>query len=178
MRVGNIVSRYSDGMFQRNIEENAFAKRIKSFIDIGVFPDYSLQHAIEMTPVDLCADAILQVGKHSSKACVFHIYNTNLLSLQLFVDTLAEMDIKLLPVSNSEMTNIITQLLEDDNRKEILSGIIHDLDKDKQLIYTSNIRLDSNFSEKYLNFIGFYWKSIDKNYIIRYINYFRKIKFL
>ena len=178
LRVGNIVSRYSDGMFQRNIEENSFAKRIKSFIDIGVFPEYSLQHAIEMTPVDLCANAILQVGKHSSKAHVFHIYNTKLLSLQLFVDTLAEMDIKLLPVSNSEMTNIITQLLEDDNRKEILSGIIHDLDKDKQLIYTSNIRLNSDFTENYLNFIGFHWKCIDKNYIIRYINYFRKIKFL
>lgn len=178
LRIGNISNRYSDGMFQRNVSENAFAMRIKSFIDIGIFPDYSLQHEIELTPVDLCADAILRIGNYSSKCTVFHIYNTNLLSISLFVDTLADLGIKLLPVSDEELTKIISELLEDENRKDILSGIIHDLDKNKKLIYTSNIKLNSTFTEKYLNSIGFYWKKIDKNYITKYINYFKKIKFL
>ncbi len=178
LRIGNISNRYSDGAFQRNVSENAFAMRIKSFIDIGVFPDYSLKHEIELTPVDLCADAILKIGNYSSKCNVFHIYNTKLLSISLFVEILAELGIKLLPVSDEEMTKIITELLEDENRKDMLNGIIHDLDKNKKLIYTSNISLDSSFTEKYLDFIGFNWKKIDKNYIIKYINYFKKIKFL
>ena len=76
------------------------------------------------------------------------------------------------------MVDIISGILEDNSRKEILSGIIHDLDKDKNLIYTSNIRLNAEFSNKYLNKIGFYWKGLNKDYIIKYINYFKKIGFI
>ena len=72
----------------------------------------------------------------------------------------------------------ITSWLGDDNKKSILSGIIHDLDKNKQLVYTSRIKLDCDFTEKYLSHIGFHWKDIDKNYLIKYINYFRKINFI
>ncbi len=178
VRIGNITNRYSDGMFQRNTEENAFAKRLQSFINMGVFPDYSLEHEIELTPVDLCANAILKIAEHSSPCNVFHVYNTHLLPIKLLVDTLNEEGYKLLPVSNGEMNNIINELLKDDNKKEILSGIIHDLDKDKNLIYTSRIALNCDFTGKYLKNIGFSWKNIDKNYLIKYINYFRKIKFI
>ena len=178
VRIGNITNRYSDGMFQRNVEGNAFAKRLQSFIKMGVFPDYSLEHEIELTPVDLCADAILKIAEHSSPCNVFHIYNTKLLPIKLLVDTLYEEGYKLLPVSNDEMNNIIDELLKDDNKKDILSGIIHDLDKNKQLVYTSRIALDADFTGKYLKNIGFSWKNIDKNYLIKYIDYFRKIKFI
>ena len=177
VRIGNITNRYSDGMFQRNVEENAFAKRLQSFINMGAFPDYSLKHEIELTPVDLCADAILKIASYTSPCNVFHIYDTKLLPIKLLIDTLNEKGFKLLPVSNDEMCNIINELLKDDDKKGILSGIIHDLDKNKQLIYTSRIKLDCSFTEKYLNHIGFYWKNIDKNYLIKYINYFKKIKF-
>lgn len=94
------------------------------------------------------------------------------------MQVLKEIGIQLIPVSTDDMSKLIDELLQDDNRKDILSGIIHDLDKDKHLVYTSRIRLSSEFTEKYLNFIGFYWKNIDRKYIIKYINYFKKIKFL
>ena len=74
LRLGNITNRYSDGLFQLNVEDNAFAKRIKSFIEIGAFPKYLLKHAIELSPVDLCADAIVKLAKHSSDCNVIHIY--------------------------------------------------------------------------------------------------------
>ena len=68
--------------------------------------------------------------------------------------------------------------LDDDNRKSILSGIIHDLDKDKHLVYTSNVKLDCCFTEEYLNAIGFDWSPIDREYVIKYINYLNKIGFI
>ena len=105
-----------------------------------------------------------------------HVYNTNLLPLNLFFETLNEMKINLLPVSDEKMTNIIEELLNDPSKKDILSGIIQDLDSNKHLVYTSNIKLDSSFTENYLKYIGFSWKKLDKNYIMKYINYFRKIK--
>ena len=178
LRIGNITNRYSDGVFQRNVSENAFAKRIKSFIDIGAFPDYAIKHEIELTPVDLCADAIIKIAGYKSKCNVFHIFDTKLLSIKLLIDTFKELGINLVPVSEHSMTEIISELLNNDSNKDILSGIIHDLDKDKRLIYTSNIRLDASFTVAYLKKIGFEWKNIDKDYIVKYINYFKKIKFL
>lgn len=178
LRIGNVTNRYSDGVFQRNLAENAFAQRIKSFIKLGAFPQYSLEHEIELTPVDLCADAIVRIMNHESNCNVFHIYNNKLLPIKLFIDILEQMNIKLLPVSNEKMSQIINHTLNDDNKKEIISGIIHDLDKDKNLVYTSKIKLDCDFTEKYLEKLGFHWKKIDKNYIIKYINYFRDINFI
>lgn len=178
LRLGNITNRYSDGVFQMNTDENAFAKRIKSFIEIGAFPNYLLPHSIELTPVDLAAEAIVKAANYTSYCNVLHIYNNNLLPIKLFIETLSELGINLLPVPEKMMTDIITGILADNNRKDILSGIIYDLNENKQLVYTSRIRLNSNFTEGFLERIRFNWKSIDKDYIIRYINYLRKIKFI
>lgn len=178
LRLGNITNRYSDGVFQMNADENAFAKRIKSFIEIGAFPKYMLKHSIELTPVDIAAEAIVKVANYTSHCNVLHIYDNNLLPIKLFIETLSELGINLLPVPEKMMTDIITGILADNNRKDILSGIIYDLNENKQLVYTSRIRLNSSFTESFLERIRFNWKSIDKDYIIRYINYLRKIKFI
>ncbi len=178
VRLGNITSRYSDGAFQQNANDNAFAKRIKSFIEIGAVPKYTLAHEIELTPVDLASNAILKILNHKSDCNMFHIFNPKLLSIPVLIDTMSALGMELLPVSNQMMTDIITGILEDDKRKDIVSGIIHDLDKDKLLIYTSNIRLNCEFTENYLKNIGFHWKKIDKNYIIKYMNYLKKIGFI
>lgn len=178
LRVGNITNRFSDGIFQRNFNDNAFAKRIKSFIEIGAFPDYFLEHELELSPVDLCAKAIIKALQYESNCSVLHIYNSYLLAIKTFIETLNELNIKLTPVSNKLMRDIITGILEDDERKEIVSGIIYDLDKNKNLVYTSSIKLNSDFSNKYLAKIGFYWKKIDKRYLKKCMKYFKKIGFI
>ncbi|MEG1363921.1 MAG: SDR family oxidoreductase, partial [Clostridia bacterium] len=38
MRMGNLTGRYSDGKFQPNVEDNAFANRLKTIIELGVIP--------------------------------------------------------------------------------------------------------------------------------------------
>ncbi len=179
LRIGNITNRYSDGIFQKNIENNAFANRIKSFIDVGAFPKYALEHEIELTPVDLCAKSIIRILEYSSKCNMFHLYNPNLLPVELFYRVLkTDLNIDLVPLSNKLLSYLITGILQDEKNKKILSGIIYDLDKNKNLIYTSKIKLNADFTKAYLNKIGFQWKNIDKDYIIKYMNYFEKIKFI
>ena len=177
-RVGNVTNRFTDGVFQRNFNDNAFAKRIKSFIEIGAFPEYFLEHELELSPVDLCSKAIIRALHYESKCNVLHIYNSHLLAIKSFMEVLNNLNIKLTPVSNKLMTDIITGILEDDSRKEIISGIIYDLDKNKNLVYTSNISLNSDFSNKYLAKIGFYWKKTDKRYLKKCMKYFKEIGFI
>ena len=178
LRMGNITNRYSDGVFQQNVEENAFAKRLKSFIELGIFPEYLLEHAIELGPVDLSAEAVIKILEHNSICNVFHIYNPKLLSIKLLVNTLNELGIDIKGVDNKTMSDKLVEILNDDFKKEILSGIIHDIDSKKQLIYTSNVKIDYEFSEKYFEKIGFEWKEINKEYILKYMEYFKRIGFI
>ena len=178
LRMGNITNRYSDGVFQQNVEENAFAKRLKSFIELGIFPEYLLVHAIELGPVDVSAEAVIKILDYNSDCNVFHIYNPKLLPIKLLINTLHELGIDINGVDNETMTKKLTEILNDDFKKEILSGIIHDIDSKKQLIYTSNVRIDYEFTGKYLEKIGFYWKEIDKEYILKYMDYFKRIGFI
>ncbi len=160
LRLGNITSRYSDGAFQRNAEDNAFAKRVKSYIEIGAFPNYVLDHEIELTPVDLASDAIIKILNHKSDCNMFHIMDTKLLAIKDLIETTSAMGISLTPVNDVLMSDIITGILADASRKGIVSGIIHDLNKDKKLVYTSKIRLNAKFTENYLKKCRF---SLEKN---------------
>lgn len=178
LRLGNITNRYSDGVFQKNVKENAFASRLKSFIEIGALPKYLLEHEIEMTPVDLAANAVVKILNHSSDCNVFHITNTQLLDVKVLISTMQSLGIDIVPVSNVLMYDIINGMLSNDDRKQTVSGIIQDLNKDKKLIYTSATRLDLNFTESYLKECGFKWKKLDKNYITKYLNYFKNIGFI
>ena len=160
LRLGNITSRYSDGAFQMNTDDNAFAKRIKSYIGIGAFPSYLLGHELEFTPVDLAAEATIAILNHKSDCNTFHIMDPKLLPINTLIDTLKLMGIDLLPVSDQMMTDIITGILNDEIRKDLVSGIIQDLDKNKRLVYTSSIRLNCAFTENYLKNCRF---SLEKN---------------
>lgn len=178
LRLGNITNRYNDGVFQQNVDNNAFAKRIKSFIEIGAVPKYMLKHSIELTPVDLAADSIIKILNHDSNCNVFHIYNTKLMPIKLLIDTLYSLGYEIIPMSDKMFAYLITGILSDDVKNNCLSGIIYDLDESKRLTYTYNVRLHANFTDEYLKRISFTWKDIDADYIIRYMNYFKKIGFI
>ena len=178
LRLGNITNRYSDGVFQQNVDNNAFAKRIKSFIEIGAVPKYMLKHAIELTPVDLAAEAIVKIMNHDSNCNVFHIYNTKLMTIKLLLETLDSLGHEIIPMSDEMFAYLITGILSDNEKKKCLSGIIYDLDESKKLTYTYNVRLHANFTDEYLKCVSFSWKDIDADYIIRYMKYFEKIGFI
>ena len=115
---------------------------------------------MELTPVDLAADSVIKILNHKSDCNMFHIMNPKLLSIPTLMQTSNAMDMDLIPVGDQMMCDIITGILEDDNRKDIVSGIVHDLNKDKKLVYTSSIRLNVDFTENYLKNCRF---SLEKN---------------
>ena len=178
LRMGNITNRYEDGVFQINYNDNAFARRLKSFIEIGAIPLEMLNHSVELTPVDLSADAVIKILENTSDCNVFHIYNSKLLSVEYLVNVLKTRGIKIQAVPDELMNFIISGLLSENNKKELISGIVQDIDSDKKLVYTSNVKLDSTFTDKYLNQIGFKWPTYDERYINKCMDYYKKIGFI
>ena len=60
----------------------------------------------------------------------------------------------------------------------IFETFINDMDKNDQLNYDSNIRIENDFTVQYLRQLGFEWNEIGFEYIRKYIEYFRRIGYL
>ncbi len=179
LRMGNLTSRYSEGKFQQNHYENAFVNRIKSLLQIGSIPEYMQEGYVEFTPIDCCADAIIDIANHYNPAfTVFHVFNEKHVQLLDLYDMLRKIGIDVNIVSTEDFNTIINNLLEDDNSTEILSGIIRDFNSEKKLIYQSNIKIKSDFTKQFLENIGFEWPYIDINYIRNYFKYLIDIGYL
>lgn len=179
LRLGNITNRYSDGKFQINPNENAFIGRIQSFIKLGSIPDDLLNAKLEFTPVDLCGLAIVSIMQnYVPDFSVFHLYNHHNITMQNFIAILRKHDINLNVVHDEEFTKIIKDTLLDDKKKDILSGIVNELNSDHNFEIDSNIDILSEFSRSFLYTIHFDWLKIEEDYIEKYIQYFQNIKLI
>ena len=178
IRLGNITNRFSDGKFQINPENNAFANRLKSFVYLKCIPDYLQNLPLEFTPVDLCSKAIIFILQNNIKNfSVFHLYNNNSIYLKDFIDILKDNNIKIDFVEQKKFKNSVQKTLESPESQNTLSGIINDLNNNYELNYKKDIDLSSNLTQLYLERLGFNWPKIDETYITKYISYMKKINY-
>src|SRR5699024_8630140 len=57
-RIGNLTNRFSDCKFQYNSNENSSINKLKSIKNLGILPVGMKDYQLELTPVDVCANAI------------------------------------------------------------------------------------------------------------------------
>lgn len=163
LRIGYITARYSDGIFQINKLENAMHNRIQTFITLGCVPEYLKDFPIEFTPVDYLAKAIIKSIEYYNKSInILHLYNPNHIIVTELIKAISK---KSLIVSGEEFKKILKQTLKDPNKRNIISSIINDMDADFNLVYSSDIRLNNDFTTKFLEKTGFKWPIIDRKYI-------------
>lgn len=177
-RMGNISNRYIDGKFQINANENAFVNRIKAIVKLGVIQNGFKKHSTEFAPVDFCANAIINLIQSNPDFTIFHIFNNKLISFVNLIKFINELDIKVDFVTNKDFSKKVSLYLKDPILKNDISGIVTDLDSAKKFKIVSNILMDCDFSVQYLNKIGFNWPEINKEYITKYIEYFKNINLL
>lgn len=169
LRVGNLMGRYTDGVFQQNETENAFINRIKTFANIGIIPDNIKDTPLEFTPVDLTAKAIVKLlAKNNRK--VYHIYNINHISIDTLKQVLEKIGFNIEYKSKEKVSSIINNLMKDDKNINLISGIIQDLDVNKEMNYSSNIKVIEDITLKILKEEEFMWKNIDEKYLTMFFN--------
>lgn len=172
LRVGNLMGRYTDGVFQQNKSENAFINRIKTFANIGIIPENIKDTPLEFTPVDLTANAIVRlIPKNSRK--IYHVYNINHISIDTVKCVLEKMGYNMEYKTKEETANIINTLMKDEKNIDIISGIIQDLDANKEMNYSSNIKVVEDITLNILKEEKFVWKNIDKKYLTMF---FKELK--
>ncbi len=178
LRIGNISSRYSDGIFQKNVEENAILSKLKSFMEIGYIPDYLLNVSFDFTQVDICSDAILKIANTDIQYSTFHIVNNNIKQMKELIDIFEKLSIDIKPVPEKEFMEIFESIRQNKDRRDILMGIIQDWIRDKEFRYHYDVIFNSDFTNKYLQALGFTWVDTNQEYFEKYINYLRKIGYI
>ena len=178
LRMGNIFNRVSDGRFQINVSENAYVNRIKSILKIGVVQNRFLNHALEFTPVDFSARAIIEIIKNNPKFNILHLFNTKLITFPNIIAILNNLGYNLQLVNDEEFSKKVKEFLKDEILKKQISGLIPDLNKNKTLALVSRTLPDAYFTTLYLKSIGFEWPEIDKEYVEKFLNYFKKIGYI
>lgn len=178
LRMGNLTNRYSDGVFQKNYESNAFLKRVKAVLDMGVLPDYLMNQYAEFTPIDVAANAVMRIVRHfSTEQTVFHINSTKVMYLGKLVRCFAALGYPVDVISGKEFTEKLRLTAKQSGLEHIFETFINDLDENDKLNYDSNIHIENYYTVAYLKLLGFEWPRIDMEYLQKYVYYFKKIGF-
>ena len=176
LRMGNLMPRFRDGLFQENILDNAFINRLKAFMNIGIVPDYLLDKPLEFTPIDYAAKAVCKVITHPSyRNRVFHLNNYKTISTQKLLKLLKRNGYNIDVLTENEFKERINQIIQDDETNKLLNNLLNDFNRDLHLDYNNDIIVTSNFTVKYLKKIHFRWPKITNKYLIRFAELLRKV---
>ena len=74
-RLGRLVGRASDGVFQRNPESNVFFLILNAFRQLGAIPTKSAAEKIDLMPIDICARQVLALKDGDSR--IYHIMDSD-----------------------------------------------------------------------------------------------------
>ena len=166
-RLGNLMSRFSDGVFQKNKLDNAYYTRLLALAKIGYIPDNLKYQQLEFSPIDETAEAIIKLLTIPNlQNSIFHIFSNNLIDVN---DVLKVFDDYGYSCKFTSFDNFMHNLHLQKNEK-ILKYIISDLNKENKFDYSSDIIIDQSLTNEFLDFIGFKWSKIDENYLKRFFD--------
>ena len=136
------------------------------------------KHALEFTPVDSAAEAIVKIIKHNPKFNVLHLFNTNLIDFPDVITILNNLGYNIQMVSDKDFSDTVKEFLKHKSLKNQISGIIPDLNKKRTLSIVAKTLPNAYFTTQYLKSIGFEWPEINKEYMEQFLDYFKKIGYI
>lgn len=177
-RIGDLSGRYTDGVFQKNIDENSIYLRLKSILEIGAISSSLKELELEFTPVDYAATAIAKImWSSNSKNRIFHIYNQNKITTEFLINILKDYrEIKFL--SPKDFKDYIKKLSANNISRTKLNGIINDFTNESDLIYSHTIKVDNSITTNYLKALDFTWPTLTKEYFNILLTYMKDVNFI
>ena len=164
IRVGNLMSRDSDGEFQANAITSGFMRNLRGYAVIGAYPVSEMARPVEFSPIDLVAEAVVALAKTSDKFTVFHAVNGHWIEMGDIIAVMNMADIPVEVVSDKEFGNRLTEALQDENKNMLVSGLISYLSADTDTV-RSYVAEDHTFTKNVLYHLGYRWPLTDERYL-------------
>ncbi|MCL1976482.1 MAG: amino acid adenylation domain-containing protein [Firmicutes bacterium] len=165
IRVGNLQGRMDDGEFQINLQKNAFMRSIKAYAAIGGAPDAFKNNSVNITPVDEAAKAILLLSGLPNCFTVFHVMNAVPVSYDQIFFMFSTIGKEIHYMKNEEFEELIDQLYKDNAQSRKVEGLF----LEKSDIRLREIPIKSDFTVRTLKNLNFQFKTIEKDYIEKYL---------
>ncbi|WP_292889084.1 SDR family oxidoreductase, partial [Methanobrevibacter sp. UBA212] len=176
IRVGNLMGRYRDGLFQKNYDTNAFLANIKSIKNIQAISTSMYGEAEEMSPIDCTAKAIIALSKTPQKCRVFNCQNNNDLLNSDIINVLNSFGYGILEVDDDEFMRICRENMDENIQGLITSDMsIADEGADEEDDYEYDLKTDQTV--EILESLGFEWVKPDTDYLTRVIGYLNDLGF-
>lgn len=163
VRVGNLMSRYSDGEFQINSIENAFMKQLKAYYSMKAFPVSQMDEVCEFSPVDCVAESIVRLANTNDEFTTFLSCNEHFVQMGDVIYAMNKLGAGIRVVSDKEFGDILNTFMNDETKNDLVSILIsYNLDSNKKIVF---IGYDCTFTTKILYRINFRWPIVTEDYI-------------
>ena len=164
IRVGNLMSRHSDGEFQINSVTNGFMRTLRGYAALGKFPVSMLDMPAEFSPIDSTAKAIVKLSSAQGGFTVFHAYSSYLIQMADVIEQMNALGMTIETVSDEEFQEALAKALGDEEKNELISGLIAYASSDREN-RSAYIDGDNQFTTKALYRLGFKWPMPDGTYL-------------
>ena len=178
-RIGVVAGRYQDGKFQANINDNALYNRLRSIIQLGFVLQEQHGLELELSPVDYCSRAMIllsQIAESNRK--IFHIFNPHTIRLTSLIQAAHRCGYRIESLGTEEYQIRIMEIHTDPYRRELLMGIISDLNIINSIGLHSSPHIEAEITGQYLGKLGFMWPKLDNEYLQQLIYYMESIGFI
>ena len=163
IRVGNLMSRESDGEFQINFITNGFLRSLRGYKTVEAFPIGSMGESTEFSPIDSTAEAVLTLAQTGSRFTVFHATNSHRIYMSDVIRAMREYGFEIDIVSDEEFAQRLNDYAKDHEESESVSGLIAYASHDANHIY--GIDYDNTFTVEMLYRLGYLWPITDSSYL-------------
>ena len=163
VRMGNLMSRYSDGEFQINFLSNAFMRSLKAYKSLGQFPFGALDSWIEFSPIDTSAAAVLKFATADSSFSVFHGYNNHSVTFADVIYAMKNYGFDIEVVSDEEFGKTVADAAEKGSSSDTILSLVAYDNKNGSRSY--QLGANNRFSMNALLQGDFKWPIIDDNYL-------------
>ena len=174
IRLGNLMSRYSDGMFQKNYDTNAFLNNLKAIKKLKAINTIMANEETDMSQIDYVAKGVLQLSKTPEKTRVLHCLNNHYIPLKDIVDVLNTYGYEIKEVDGERFKKIYEENMNENIQGIITSDItVDDLDEEDDF----NEKIEIGQTTEILHLLGFDWPKPDKKYLKLLIDHLNKLNY-
>ncbi|MBS4190545.1 amino acid adenylation domain-containing protein [Bacillus sp. FJAT-49705] len=122
-RIGNLTGQSTSGVFQKNIDSNAFYRMIKGLILLGKIK--KSEAIVDLTPVDIASRAIIDISFNAqSYGKTFHIVDPNPMKFNEFMQSLKKLGYFIEQVNKEDFSDWIFKADLPQESKQLAISII------------------------------------------------------
>lgn len=176
IRVGNLMARDADGIFQINFRTNGFINRLKAYVTLHAMPFDKMLQKIEMSPIDVTAAAIVKLAQTPKACCLFNCYNCHTANYGDLMKVANDQGIAIRSVTQAAFDRLLDEAKRDSEKQAGIGGLISTVG-----MGTSSERALTPVSNDYTTTVlfneGVFWPLISEEYLASFFDFLTGLAF-